>query len=375
MDEHPEMLITTYSRYGGLVSTAIRTTEKCPVESGFVPPDLRAVYASSRFVEGRKIVYGSIPHTIDEAARPIFRAQRFLRERHEAESRGRYSGRALDLGGNSRSYELLPGDDTDAYLHRQEAVLKDALLLSGIHVRTLLEDISGIGNLPVPVYDRRGHKVGEVSLARVFNTLAHYRYCVVSGPFVHDVFSKQTQLGPDDLSGTKMKINEVGDAVLEFISNIRVRDFVGVLRARLEKLSIRSSRRDMMFVVQNVQALERVVCDRSLPGDIPEFMQFLAERAGVGKERLVPDTDFTNLSSSNWLRRTGIPNFQIASVLSSKMIQMDLALSEDEIVARRVAMFSWDEFFGRLVQAHGNEPLVLYGVLRSRVEALDNAGR
>ena len=168
---------------------------------------------------------------------------------------------------------------------------------------------------------------------------------------------------------------KLADAVLEFISRIRVQDFVGLLRARLERLSIRSSRRDMIFVVQNVQALERVVCDRSLPDDIPEFMQFLAERAGVGKERLVPDTDFINLSSSNWLRRTGIPNFQIASVLSSKMIQMDLALSEDESGPRRVSMFSWDEFFGRLVQAHGNEPLVLYGVLRLRVEALDNVGR
>ena len=254
-------------------------------------------------------------------------------------------------------------------------VLKDALLLAGIHVRTLLEDFSGIGNLPVPVYDRSGDKVGDVSLAQIFNTLAHYRYCVVSGPFVHDVFSKETHLGPDDMSGTKMKINEIGDAILELTSKIRVRNFVGVLRARLEGLSIRSSRRDLMFVVQNVQALERVICDRSLPEDIPEFMQFLAERAGVGKERIVPDTDFMNVSPSNWLRRMGIPNFQIARVLSSKMIQMDLALSEDEFGARKVAMFSWDEFFGRLVQAHGNEPLVLYGSLRSRIEALDEAGR
>ena len=238
MDEHPEMLITTYSRYGGLVTTAISTTEKRPVASGFVPPDLRAVYSSSRFVEGRKVVFGSIPHTIDEAARPIFRAQRFLSESHKAESRGRYSGRTLDLGGNSRSYELLPGDDTDTFLHRQEAVLKDALLLTGIHVRTLLEDFSGIGNLPVPVYDRKGNKVGEVSLAKIFNTLAHYRYCVVSGPFVHGLFSKESQLGPDDLSGTKMKINEVADAVLEFISKIRVQDFVGVLRARLERSAL-----------------------------------------------------------------------------------------------------------------------------------------
>ena len=375
IDEHPEMLITTYSRYGGLVSTAISTTEKRPAASGFVLPDLRAVYSSSRFVEGRKVVYGSIPHTIDEAARPLFRAQRFLQENHEAESRGRYSGTTLDLGGNSRSYELLPGDDTDAFLHRQEAVLKDALLLTGIHVRTLLEDFSGIGNVPVPVYDRRDDKVGTVSVAQVFNTLAHYRYCVISGPFVHDIFSKETQLGPEDLSGTKMKTNEVADAVLEFISRIKVRDFVGVLRARLERLSVRSSRRDLMFVVQNVQALERVVCDRSLPDDIPEFMRFLAERAGIGKERIVPDTDFVNISASNWLRRTGIPDFQIAPVLSSKMIQMKLAMSEDEFGVRKVEMFSWDEFFGRLIQAHGNEPLVLYGVLQMRVEALDNAGR
>ncbi len=374
MKERLEALGTIYFQDRSVVRTAIVTTDYSVPQLEVIPADIKAIYVSSKTVAGRDVIYGSILHTIDEAVRPIYRAQRLLRESHEAHpQRGQATG-VIRLGKNAESRELPPGDATDARLHRQEEILKDALLLTAVHVRTLLEDFSGTGNVSVPIYDREDSVAGSVSLAEVFHTLAHYRYCVISGAFVHDVFSRKGQLGSEQLVGAKMRTDEVFDAVLESLSKIRVRDFVGLLWGRLENLSIDSERHDAIFAVQNIQALGRIVRERATTGGAaPAFMQFLASQLPAEEENEMPDTEFVNIPAGHWLRRTGIPNFQVGHTLQDKTIQVDMCFSEDG--ERNVTVLKWDDFFRELVSSHGDEPLVLPGVLRSRFESMDGLGR
>ena len=375
MSDQSEGLGTVYVRDRNVVWKHLFTMEYSVPPPEIIFPDMKAIYASSKTVAGLEVIYGSVLHTIDEAVRPIHHAKRSLGELHETDAqRGQHTGNFVEVGKNATSWELSPGASTEAILHRQEEILKDALLLTGMHVRTLLEDFSGISNVSVPVYDREDRVVGTVSLAEVFHTLAHYRYCVVSGAFVHEVFSKKGQLGSDQLVGSKMKTVEVFDAVLESISKIRVRDFVGLLWGRLESLSVKSERRDAIFAVQNVQAIGRIVCERVTQGGAPPaFMQFLASQMATEEEIQMPETEFVNIPAGHWSRRTGIPNFQIGHTLRHKTIQVDMCFSEDG--ERKVTILGWDEFFRELVKAHGDEPLVLPGVLRSRFDAMDGLGR
>ncbi len=375
MSEQFEGLGTVYVRDGNVVRTGIFTMEYSVPPEEIVLPDMKAIYVSSKTVAGLEVIYGSVLHAIDEAVRPIYRTKRLLRKSHETnEQRGWNTGNAIEYGKNVKSWELSPGAYTDAVLHRQEEILKDALLLTGVHVRTLLEDFSGIGNVPVAVYDREDSAVGTVSLAAIFHTLAHYRYCVVSGAFVHDVFSRKGQLGIDQLVGSKLRTVEVFDAVFESISKIRVSDFVGLLWGRLESLSVNSARRDAIFAVQNVEAIARIVGERATAdGEVPKFMQFLVSQMTTEQEGVIPDTEFVNIPTGHWSRRTGIPSFQVGHTLRNKTIQVDLCFGEDG--QRKVTNLRWDDFFRELVKAHGEEPLVLPGVLRSRFEAMDGLGR
>ena len=375
MSEQFEGLGTVYVRDGNVVRTGIFTMEYSVPPEEIVLPDMKAIYVSSKTVAGIEVIYGSVLHAIDEAVRPIYHTKRLLRKSNEInEQRGWNTGNAIEYGKNVKSWELSPGADPDAVLHRQEEILKDALLLTGVHVRTLLEDFSGIGNVPVAVYDREDSAVGTVSLAAIFHTLAHYRYCVVSGAFVHDVFSRKGQLGIDQLVGSKLRTAEVFDAVFESISKIRVSDFVGLLWGRLESLSVNSARRDAIFAVQNVEAIARIVCERATAdGEVPKFMQFLVSQMITEQEGVIPDTEFVNIPTGHWSRRTGIPSFQVGRTLRNKTIQVDLSFGEDG--QRKVTNLRWDDFFRELVKAHGEEPLVLPGVLRSRFEAMDGLGR
>ena len=215
IEEQGEALGTLYWRdpYTDSVHTTIVTTKFRVGKSEYALAPPKAVYVSSKTVSGLEVVYGSLLHSMDEAVRPIYRVKQWLKEMHDLHTE-HHSGNVIELGGKNRSLGLIPGEDTTAHLHKQEAVIKDALLLTAVHVRTLLEDFSGMGNVSIPVYDREGIHVDTIFLSEVFNTLAHYRYCVMSGPFVHDIFSMKGQLGADNLVGAKLRTHEIFEAAL-----------------------------------------------------------------------------------------------------------------------------------------------------------------
>ncbi len=374
MMENHEGLLTVYSMdNNSTVHAKIVTVEHNIPGTDFMVPEVKASYIASKSVAGREITYGSVLHTMDETARPIFRVKRQLEEQHVRHvSEGEYTGHVIELGGGNKSYGLTPGTTTSAFLHWQEGIIRDALLLAGIHARTLLEDFSGAGNVRVPIYDTEDSRAGSVSLSDIFNTLAHYRYCAVSGPFIHDIFSRKGQLGPDDSTGTKMRANEVFEATLDFLGRIRIKDFAGVLRARLERLSTQSERRDAIFAVQNIQTIGRLMRERvTQNGAAPEFVQFLRSRMEGDKGRQIPDAEFKKIPPSSWIRTTGLPSFQVGSNLRMKKIQVDFCYHEDPDSKREVLDLPWDEFFSELVRAHGSEHLVHPGVLRYRLEALE----
>ena len=289
-----------------------------------IPAQNKAVYISSRRLGDREVIYGSLLHAIDEAVRPIYRSRRLISDLSKCiPPDARLSAAAETPNSGALSYTIPSGDYADAILYRQEGILKDALLLSGIHVRTLLEDFSGRGNVLVPVYNYESEPAGCVLVAEVFNTLGHYRYCAISGEFVHDVFSRKGLLGPDELVGSKIKVQELFNAVFEFISKIRVRDFVGILRRRLENLSKKSDRKDAIFAVQNVDTIAQIIRERSTAGgDIPEFMQLLSKFPLTAREELAVERALRNArtrgeNSVKLVRKGNLPTFKIGQRLSA----------------------------------------------------------
>ena len=219
--EQREYLHTLHQLHNDLVYTSVCALLAEPVHD--VGP--WNVYVSARRIGDSEIVYGSLLHIIDEAVRPIFRAWKLLWElRHDLPEDVQSSVNQTTDDGVTL-VTIPAGSYTDTLLHKQEQILKDALLLSVLHVRTLLEDFGGIGNIPILIYDYEGEPDGSVLLSKVFHTLAHYRYCMVSGEFVHDVFSREGQLGSNNLVGSKMKVTDVFDSVFEFISRIKVKNF------------------------------------------------------------------------------------------------------------------------------------------------------
>lgn len=360
--EQREYLHTLYQAHGNLVYASVCAQLAEPAHTA----GPWRVYIASKHMGKLEVVYGSLLHIMDEAVRPLFQVRELLQELGNALPDDLRSSVEVSVVDGTVTHALPEGPHTDALLHQQEQALKDALLLSATHVRTLLEDFDGVGNIRIAIYDYEGRLAGDVPLSRVFHTLAHYRYCMVSGEFVHDIFSREGQLGDSSLTGTKVRIEDLFQAVLGFISEIKIRRFVGVLRARFHSLSADSEPSDIIFAVQNLQSVWQIIRDRTSEGSpLPGFLSYILGRFVTEK---------LNSEAPEWATRADVQvawsrfTFRIADDLGRQLVEVRFGVGDKTEMLK----LTWDEFFTELVRFHGNESIVSYETLEERYKALND---
>ena len=268
---------------------------------------------------------------------------------------------------NATTYTMPSQGFSASFLHKQEGIMKDTLLLSGLHLRTLLEMFSGRGNTSIPLYDYEANAIGTVSLNDLFNPLMHYRYCVISGEYVHDLFSRTFQLESPRLFGSKIKTADLFDAMTKFLSAVRVNDLVGLLRGSLKSLTVDSEPRDIAFAVQNVHSLTQIISDRILVPRFQGFQQFLFRQLTEDEKLKIKESDGN--SKVVLERRFGKPNFKIGDDPRAETIVMYVNINGKS----ESFEFSQAEFFAELSQAFSEEPLVTLDKLVERFDKLEGS--
>ena len=347
-------LFTIYKRVDPYLYGAISTIGPEDIaRGGTIPLEWSFPFVISKRVDDREIVYGSLSYLIGEVAKPIFRSNHRVRALADSLPEEVRSSIRVSHEGNAVIYESPSSEFPEWLLHRQEELMKEGLLLSGLHLRTLLEILSGRRNVSVPVYDYDGNSNGTVTLNELFHILMHHRYCVVSGDYIHDVFSGKSQLESPRLFGSKVKSSELFNAMLSYVSTVTINDLVGVLRGRLENLTVQSEPRDIMFAVQNVHYLAEVIGERIPERRFPK-MQELLFREFMGEEKRQVEESKRQYKSVTLVRRFGNPAFKIDPTLHEKRIQMSININGKS----ESFTFEQDQFFGVLTQVYGDDPIV-----------------
>ena len=250
-------------------------------------------------------------------------------------------------------------------MYKQDEIIKDAVLLSALSVRTLVDIFSGKGNRIVPTYDYEGKPTNGVSMQQLFHALCHHRYCVVSEGFIHDISSGQDTRGLPDMFGTKIKVEELLAEIIGLLEGITVNDFVGILRGRLNGLSIDSKPRDIIFAHQNVYALTEVVRYRVEDARFSPFRNYLFSQF-TGDENHEIEVARRSKSTIVLERRFNLPRFKMGTDLDAKVIEMSITINDKQ----ERFEFSQQEFFEKLTATCGNESVIPIERLRQRVETL-----
>ena len=315
-----------------------------------------------------KIVYGSVLHLIHEAARPIFRIQALQKELEKSLPTDIRGSMVESRSANEIVFTSPTNEIPALFLYKQDEIIKDAVLLSGLQVRTLLDVFSGKGNRIVPTYDYERNPTGGVSMQQLFHALCHHRYCVVSEGFIYDIFSGQDTRGLPDVFGTKIKSRELLTEVIDFLKGITVNDFVGMLRGRLESLTIDSNTRDIIFAHQNVYALTEVVRYRLKDEGFSTFLNYLFGQFTADESRVIEAAKAKPTVSLE--RRFNLPGFKIGPDLDAKVIEMSITINDKP----ERFEFNQQEFFGKLTDTCGNESIIPIERLRQQIASLDESG-
>ena len=365
-----ERLLAQYQRveetlYGSVYPLRVDTSQ---VTGEILLGKWRSPFVVSKQLGQREIIYGSVLHHMHEAAGPIFRMESRQNELAKSLPSEIHASLIESRSGNQITFTSPASEFSPLLLYKQDEIIKDAVLLSALPVRTLVEVFSGKGNRIVPTYDYEGNRTNGVSMQQVFHALCHHRYCVVSGGFIHDIFSGDDVQGLPDLFGTTIKVEELLNEVIGFLEGVTVNDFVGMLRSRLEKLTIDSKARDIVFAHQNVYALADVVRGRAGDASFSPFSDYLFSRFTAEESRKIEAAG--GKSTVILKRRFTLPRFAIGPDLDAKVIVMSININDKQ----ESFEFSQQEFFDKLTAACGKESVIPIERLRQRIEDLADSG-
>ena len=322
-------------------------------------------YVVSKKLKGEEIFYGSLPYLIGEVAKPIFRMNHRLHVLEKNLPEEIRSSMQVFCTDNALIHQMPASGFPASFLHQQEDLMKEALLLSGLHLRTLLEIFGKKRGTPVNLYDYDGNSNGTVSLKKLFDTLMHHRYCVISGEYIHDIFSRDTQLKSQRLFGSKISSAELFNAMISYISRIKVNDFIGMLCGRLKCLAVDSEPRDIMFAVQNVHSLAQLIGDRITDGRFREVQDFLFRQLTADEVRKIDDSK--GEAEVKLVRRFTKPTFKIDADLHAKRIEMSMDINGKT----ESFPFGQEELFGVLTRAYGDDPIMPLENLIERYDKIE----
>ena len=346
--DNDNRLILLYNQVEPYIYGAIRV-----VKGGLDTQTTSNPFIISKTVNGREIVYGSLLESIEKLIHVI---SRYIDQQRNA-TKAWFTKKGLQMPEPHYrdGYAQMPfpeSEPDEQFIHQRDLETEDTILLASIHLRTLIEAFSGkFSDQRITLYGYENEILGDVSLKDVCDVLLHHRYFVIHDMFLIDPFSHTRALDSESFFGSKVSVSDWIDGVIAVINRITVKEYMGMLRSRLEHLSIESQSKDMIFAVQNVYSLGRVVRERmeysgsgklldTMFGPIGEDL-FKGQRPAPGE---IVDISFQFTA----------PRFQIGDDLLNLKIEIRFKLNEVE----KVVAVDYRELLTQIARVYGDDTLI-----------------
>lgn len=270
---------------------------------------------------------------------------------------------------DNRIVRQLPNDDLSAKIFRQymTAVEKN-LLLIGIYSRTLFEIFPQLGQKKIPVYDYEKAKAGTVSLKDMSNLFLHHKYFFLDGEFITDISTDRRSLSRSFM-GRRVRWREYVAAVTVTVNDVTIRDLTKQLASIIAKLSIRTRRENVIFLVQNMESLTSIMGEKIGDPRYRDMLSLLFDEHldEIHREGLI----------EGWVRRKGTvqitetvefqrPHFQIHEVLAERSVRASVRMRvlvegvpvDGSELEERCIKVGYRDFFRRVDETFGEDRLL-----------------
>ena len=113
----------------------------------------------------------------------------------------------------------------------------------------------------IPLSDANGKRTGDIKLSNLFVHFVHNQYLFLNGEHVSDLFPANPRPGAPIsrvFMGYRFNWIEYVEAIDLAIQDVKLKDVTGLLRSRLQKLSLESPYSDIVFLIQNLESFSRL---------------------------------------------------------------------------------------------------------------------
>ena len=355
MNEH-ERLFVLYQKAGPFLYAYVHI-----VRGSLENQESSFPFIVSKHVNDQEVVYGTVANLMLKVAGLIFDFEKWHQDlKGSLSSEVKTAIRTVNEG-TKTVFELPQSEQTELFFQRLEQKIEETVILTSLHMRTMLEIFSGNRNVPIGLYDYEDNRIGDVPLMELANLLMHHRYLVVKDYCVHNIFSDKKQLLSTRLLGSKIRVHELFDTIKNVLNDIKVRDFTGVVRSRLERLSVNSEARDIVFLIQNIRSITYIVQERFEDSSFSEVTELLLRDINRRHITSLPTAGNLGPVSYSYSLLLGRPEFQIDDDLSARKIVMHIKVNGENEELK----FGYEEFFDALTSACGDEALLSPEQLRT----------
>lgn len=315
----------------------------------------------SKHANDQEVVYGTVANLIIKVARLIFDFEKWYQDLQGSLSDEVGTAITTVNEGTATVFELPESEQTELFFQRLEQKIEETVFLTLLHLRTMLEIFNGCKNDTIGLYDYEDNRIGDVPLMELANLLMHHRYLVVKDYCVHNIFSDRKQLPSTRLFGSKIRVHELFDTIQSVLNEIKINDFTGIVRTRLEQLSVNSEARDIVFLIQNIRSITYIVQERFEDSSFSEVRELLLRDIHRRQIASLPKAGNLGPVSYSYSLRLGRPEFKIDDDLSARKIVMHIKVNGENEELK----FGYEEFFDALTSACGDEALLSPEQLRT----------
>ena len=259
-----DVLGVFYNQRGPLLFGAIAFAKHRSGSSESVPAyETSAPFVvSETLAPGEVVVHGSVSYLIRDIQRSIAEIYAKLNELDAAMSH--VSQEAAVQGKAGRVVpvpESLP--ERRRYFEFRRGLAGELILLS-TQARNLFDLFPRL-DCRIPLYDSGGNRIGDIELSNLFVHFVHNQYLFLDGEHVSDLFPANPRpRAPISRTFMGYRFNwvEYVEAIKNAAQGVKVKDVIGLLRRRLNNLSLRSPYSDIVFLIQNLESFSMLLGEK-----------------------------------------------------------------------------------------------------------------
>ena len=274
-EEPREILGIFYNHSDPLVYGCIQFFKTRPGGPTVIPPhDQSAVFTVAEALGPDDIVvHGSVEYLIRDVRR-LLRSVHDQIDKHNA-ALSHLGPKPAARGERALLHQVPEGHEARRTHFEFTRRLAGTLILISAQARNLFQLFPRLDR-EIDLFDQAGNRTGTIALQNLFTHFVHNQYLFLDGEHVSDLFPANPRpRAPISRTFMGYRFNwiEYVQLIDSAIREVKMRDFTGLLRGRLKRLSLESPYSDIVFLVQNLYSFSRLF--EAMPAGMQRYSSML----------------------------------------------------------------------------------------------------